>query len=533
MEIRADRETIDEDGATDLTAFATPYADSGKLTYYWAENPQGAPNNVFRMEGKGHRDVTVTVTVVVKDEKGRTGEHTKSIYVKKKGTDPAPVVTDGKKETAPGDPKQQAEAKYRWLKESVAYLEALKEYDRKSYNSFEKSVTSSIVREFVSKAPPRYDKEFKLPDGPDKALCGETFGDIRDRLTGYESDCWSTINAGCKTVGTREFTKTVDGKEMKFAESISSCDAPCGKAQSCSNVLKTYTGQLGYANSLQDYVNEKQLGCLGEAGAANGKHQRELDKKIKELPESLPYKRYQEFAGLNDWKGYLAAVEKTKQEFGLPDPIPSPIVLPWTYSSPCGGKGAAPVQAQQLQVVLSADKTKLKPGELASITAAVTGGKPDYTYTWTGNHAGSGNKVTFTSRNPGKQTLSLEVKDAVGARGQAAIEIEVEGLKAAINGLKDRVVYGTTLALTASFEAIKDATSSAPAPDEGYGGSPPPGLAEKIHAEAEKVYKDTRSRLYEECRKKHPHGGRREHSGNSEANTSRMECGVRLLRRRE
>ncbi len=249
VEIRSDRETIAEDGATDLTAFATPFADSGKLSYFWAESPQGAPGNVFRLEGKGHQDVWVSVSVVVKDEKGRRGEGTKSVYVERKGSVAAPVIPpvtpEDKKEAAPGDPKQQAEAKYRWLKESVAYLEALKEYDRKSYNSFEKSVTSSIVREFVSKTPPRYDKEFKLPDGNDKELCGETFGDIRDRLIGYESECWSTLNAGCKTVGTREFTKTVDGKEMKFAESISSCDAPCGKAQTCSNVLKTHTGSSG------------------------------------------------------------------------------------------------------------------------------------------------------------------------------------------------------------------------------------------------------------------------------------------------
>ena len=176
------------------------------------------------------------------------------------------------------------------------------------------------------------------------------------------------------------------------------------------------------------------------------------------------------------------------------------------------------MQAQQLQVVLSADKKKLKPGELAGITAAVTGGKPDYTYTWTGNYAGSGNKVTVTSRNPGKQTLSLEVKDAVGAKGQAAIEIEVEGLKAAINGLKDRVVYGTTLALTASFEAIKDATSSSPPPEEGYGGSPPPGLAEKKHAEAEKAFTDTLRRLEEECARKHPHGGKKATQWYTEAN---------------
>ncbi len=455
VEIRADRETIDEDGATDLTAFATPYADSGKLTYYWAESPQGAPNNVFRMEGKGHRDVTVTVTVVVKDERGRTGEHTKSIYVKKKGTDATPVKPEDKKEAAPGDPKQQAEAKYRWLKESVAYLEALKEYDRKSYNSFEKSVTSSIVREFVSKAPPRYDKEFKLPDGPDKALCGETFGDIRDRLTGYESDCWSTINAGCKTVGTREFSKTVDGKEMKFAESISSCDAPCGKAQSCSNVLKTYTGQLGYANSLQDYVNEKQMGCIGEAGAANGKHQRELDKKIKELPESLPYKRYQEFAGLNDWKGYLAAVEKVKQEFGLPDPIPNPIVLPWTYSSPCGGKGAA-VETAKLAVTLAAkpEKTVYKPGEIVNVTANVTGGKPPYTYTWTGDHAGDGQTVTRAATKPGSYALSVEVKDGAGVRGVTSITLKYEGVTAGIEGLTNQIIYGTSLKLRAKTSVV-------------------------------------------------------------------------------
>ena len=370
----------------------------------------------------------------------------------------ATVPPDDKKDGKPttGDPKQQAEEKYRWLKESVAYLEALKEFDRKSYNSFEKSVTSSIVREFVSKAPPRYDKEFKLPDGPDKALCGETFGDIRDRLIGYESECWSTSNAGCKTVGTREFTRTVDGKEIKFAESISSCDIPCGKAQTCSNVLKTYSGQLGYANDLQDYINEKQLGCLGEAVAANGKHQRELDKKIKELPESLPYKRFQEFAGLSDWKGYLAAVEKTKQEFGLSDPIPSPIVLPWTYSSPCGG-GAGPVaDTSKLVVTLAArpEKSSYKPGDTVNVTAAVTGGKPPYTYTWTGDHAGDGQTVTSVATKPGSYALSVEVKDGTGARGATSITLKYEGVTAGIEGLTNQIIYGTSLKLRAKTSVV-------------------------------------------------------------------------------
>jgi len=49
VEIRSDRETIDEDGSTDLTAFATPYADSGKMTYFWDESPSASPTNVLRL----------------------------------------------------------------------------------------------------------------------------------------------------------------------------------------------------------------------------------------------------------------------------------------------------------------------------------------------------------------------------------------------------------------------------------------------------------------------------------------------------
>jgi hypothetical protein len=435
---------------------------------------------------------------VVKDEKGRAGEGSTAVYVAKKGsTVPPDDNKDGKTPTA--DPKKQAEEKYQWLKESVAYLEALKEFDRKSYNAFEKSVTGSIVREFVSKYPPQYEKGFKLPDGPEKELCGETFGDIKGRLTGYDSACWSALNAGCKTIGTRETTRNIDGKEMKVLESVTSCEEPCGKASACSNVLKTYTGQLGYANSLQEYVNENQLRCLGDAGGANGKHQRELDAKIKNLPESLPYKRFQEFALLNDWKGYLAAVEKVKQEFGLPEPIPSPITLPWSYSSPCGGGGAVP-QTQQLQVTLSADKKRVKPGDPVKIAASVTGGKPDYTYSWTGNYSGSGSSVTFASRNPGKQTLAVAVKDAVGTTGQASVEIEVEGIKAGIQGLKDRVIYGTSLRLTATFEEIKDDKTASPAP-------PPADQARKFPTEDElaTVWKDAFTKAMDACNGKFPH----------------------------
>ncbi|MEO0250175.1 MAG: hypothetical protein ABIN58_11755, partial [candidate division WOR-3 bacterium] len=189
VEVKASAARIEEDGAADITAFVTPLSDSGKLAYFWAESSQASSTNVFRLEGKGHQDVWVTVGVKVKDEKGRTAEGSTAVYVAKKGSKPPDDRKDDK--TQVSDPKKEAERKYQWLKESLAYLQALKEFDRKSYNAFEKSVTGSIVREFVSRNPPRYERDFKLPDGPDKALCGETFGDIKSRLTSYDAECWA------------------------------------------------------------------------------------------------------------------------------------------------------------------------------------------------------------------------------------------------------------------------------------------------------------------------------------------------------
>jgi len=213
---------------------------------------------------------------------------------------------------------------------------------------------------------------------------------------------------------------------------------------------------LGYGNSLQEYVNGRQLECIGDAGGAHGKHQRELDAKIKNLPESLPYKRFQEFAGLNDWKGYLAAVEKTKQEFSLPDPIPSPIVLPWTYSSRCGGGGGTVADTSKLVVTLAArpDKPSYKPGDTVDVTANVTGGQAPYTYTWTGDHAGSGQTVTRAATKPGSYPLSVEVKDGTGARGQASITLKYEGVTADITGLTNRIIFGTSLTLRVSVPGL-------------------------------------------------------------------------------
>ncbi len=166
-----------------------------------------------------------------------------------------------------------------------------------------------------------------------------------------------------------------------------------------------------------------------------------------------------------------------KQEFGLSDPIPSPIVLPWSYSSPCGGKGAA-VETAKLAVTLAAkpEKTAYKPGEIVNVTANVTGGKPPYTYTWTGDHAGDGQTVTRAATKPGSYALSVEVKDGTGARGVTSITLKYEGVTAGIEGLTNQIIYGTSLKLRAKASVV-------------FGETPAPAASpkEKVDPEEEKA----------------------------------------------
>ena len=126
--------------------------------------------------------------------------------------------------TAPADPdfrfleydwtadlKLQAEWKYQLLQDNVAYLEALRELDRKTFVAFKNSVTSAMVRQFVASHPSGYEDGAKLPDckeitgdvilraecaAAQQAGCGTSVGDARIRMNQYGSECSSTLEKG-------------------------------------------------------------------------------------------------------------------------------------------------------------------------------------------------------------------------------------------------------------------------------------------------------------------------------------------------
>ncbi len=426
---------------------------------------------------------TYVVTLNVQAQDGKTwrnlGDKQHRIVVAQGTPD-----KDGAK-TPPGDAKSLAEAKYTWLQDSLVYLETLKEYDRKTFATFKAGVTSAMVRQFVGAHPKPYDDRAKLPENcaditsdvmlqadcfaAKKAGCGSTVGEARTRMNAYGADCSATINAGCQVVRTVLTTRTINGKEVKVEEPVTNCDEICGKARACDRMFTVYSGREGYAYDVQGYVNDNYQRCLGDAAANNGRNQKALAKKIELLPESLPFKRWQEYKSFNDWTGYLTAVDKVKQEFNLPEPIPSPPVLPWTYGSSCGGgSGAAPPTqgTGELNVTLAgpAGGASLKLGEPQTLNAGVSGGKPPYTYTWSGA-SGSGAKATTKPAWAGDWTVLVKVADADGKTGEASATLRVQPLALKLTGAKGKVYYGRTYTLNAEGLEPVPAPKPEPKPD--------------------------------------------------------------------
>ena len=121
--------------------------------------------------------------------------------------------------------------------------------------------------------------------------------------------------------------------------------------------------------------------------------------------------------------------------------------------------------AKPLQVKLTADKTKPKPGEVVNLRAEVGGGIPGYTYSWTGEHGGKGETVQFTSRTPGTHRLSVRVTDSAGESESAAISLQVVSLTATIEGLGNQAVYGSKRSLSVKIDGLGEKMASALKPE--------------------------------------------------------------------
>lgn len=109
-------------------------------------------------------------------------------------------------------------------------------------------------------------------------------------------------------------------------------------------------------------------------------------------------------------------------------------------------------------VALEATATQVKPGESVDILANPLYSEGPYTFKWTGENiatkgAGS-NKATFVCRKPGDYQVSVEVTDKKGQKGAATIAISVLAIRATLQGLKDSVVYGTSLPISVKVEGL-------------------------------------------------------------------------------
>lgn len=184
----------------------------------------------------------------------------------------------------------------------------------------------------------------------------------------------------------------------------------------------TYAGASGYVMKGRVYIAVRYLG----AGAGSYDNQ--------DRPWLEPYTE----SIASEAKGILTGITIA------PDPN-------FTKTAYTGPKLDGSDFAIKLEVKLNASNKVYRPGQQPlSINAEVIGGKPPYNYQWTGQHAGSGNKVDFVSSKPGTEKLTVVVTSSDNQTATAFLEIKVEKLDVKITGLDGQLIYGTKRRLNIS-----------------------------------------------------------------------------------
>ncbi|MCX6563187.1 MAG: hypothetical protein NTU60_06230, partial [Candidatus Aminicenantes bacterium] len=131
-----------------------------------------------------------------------------------------------------------------------------------------------------------------------------------------------------------------------------------------------------------------------------------------------------------------------------------------TYSyawQPGGAKAsAAPPSAAitPLAVIIASDKPTVIPGETALLKATATGGKPPFTYAWTGPVKGAADILSFTADKPGTQAFTVTVSDSTGATATAMASVKTEGLSATIRRTSTGpIILGQSIGFQAQLSA--------------------------------------------------------------------------------
>ena len=113
---------------------------------------------------------------------------------------------------------------------------------------------------------------------------------------------------------------------------------------------------------------------------------------------------------------------------------------------PQGGKDGAP-PPPALMATLEGPKEAVKFGQPITLTAQAEGGKPPYSYAWSGA-SGNGASARLTAKKAGELTAEVAVNDSAGQTASATIKIKVEAPKVVLAGLPGKPVYGGNARLT-------------------------------------------------------------------------------------
>ncbi|MEA4880313.1 MAG: hypothetical protein VB045_02410, partial [Synergistaceae bacterium] len=109
------------------------------------------------------------------------------------------------------------------------------------------------------------------------------------------------------------------------------------------------------------------------------------------------------------------------------------------------------LSSSSLKVSITPESADLTVNGSAVFTASSEGGKAPYRYEWSGDAAGTTEKVTLVADSPGKKTLTVTVTDALKKKERATLSVDVKPFSVTITGLPERASLGESLSCRVDY----------------------------------------------------------------------------------
>lgn len=282
------------------------------------------------------------------------------------------------------------------------------------------------------------EKATRREQKPDTYL--ERIGTINQALQDIKQDRlawlvkWKAYLVALQQVNDASWNRIYHAMERKRDEFQEKCNAGC---RDCREQCEKQAYQY----------HEDCVGRLKEDHWAEGRRIRESLKVLPDIVFRLDSAGYEH-------EQWFREVEELSKAHRLPFPYPDPVVPQIAYVTKCLDQEAPlvptrPEQPPVLTVKLGAPADAVAVGRPVSLNASISGGKPPYSYSWSGA-VGSGAHATLTPLWAGDWSVSVEVADADGAQGTGLATVRAAPATMKLEGLDGQVFYGSTAVLNAA-----------------------------------------------------------------------------------